>query len=263
MPTKDDTIMSCERCKKYITPERKANERKEYTELSQSAPIKTMVKQWYQRNGLRFLPHQSEKNSDNSTFDTMATVYLACAYEMAILQHSPWCALFTTNELKVLSYMGDTIEYRSLTYPDADIACTIMKDLTTKLNAIIARLKRGRKLVPGSTLYFSHKEMVNRLVQYLNLFNRAPSHYLDPSNPGQFCVTGNREFRSSMLLPFGANFAAVLHQCDAKGRQLKLLTLYNEMPVKIAGCSNAFCDLKEYMQYYSSATCPVDEICPR
>ncbi|KAH9397031.1 PHOsphatase [Tyrophagus putrescentiae] len=265
MPTKDNTIMSHERCKKHRTPERKARERKEYTELSQSAPIQIMVRQWYQRNGLQFPPSQSGKKSANSTaFDTMTTVYQACANEMAVLQHSPWCALFTTNELKALSYMSDTYEYRSSTNADNGIACTIMKDLTAQLDAATARLKGGRgPVTPGSTLYFSHKGMISRLVQHLGLFSRAPSHHLDPSNPGRLCVAGDRQFRSSTVLPFGANFAAVLHQCGGdKSGQLKLLTLYNEMPVKIAGCSSSFCDLNEFMQFYGSATCPVDVICP-
>lgn len=246
--------MSHQRCKKYRSSERKAYEKKEYTVLSHSAPVQAMVSQFYRRNGLQL-------NDTKSAFENMATVYQVCANEMAIRQHSPWCALFTTDELKVLSYMGDTYEYRLSRNADKGIACTIMKDLTAHLNEAVGRFKEGgKKESLKSTLYFSHKGMISRLVQHLGLFSRFPSHYLDSSGQ-RLCVAADREWYTSNVLPFGANFAAVLHQCNA-GKQLKLLTLYNEIPVRIAGCKSAFCDLSEFMKFYGNAPCKVNELCP-
>lgn len=254
MPVKDSTIMSHQRCKKHRSPERKVNEKKVFTVLSKSAPIQSMVTQFYKRNGLHL-------NNTKAAFENMHTMYQICGNELAILQHSPWCALFTLDELKVLSYMGDTYEYQSSRNADNGVACTIMKDLVAHLDEVVGRSKGGPRKEPvKSTLYFSHKGMISRLVQHLGLFGHFPSHYLDTSGQ-KLCVPADREFHSSTVLPFGANFAAVLHQCNG-GKQLKLLTLYNEVPVTITGCSSPFCDLHEFMKVYGSASCKVDEICP-
>ena len=93
------------------------------------------------------------------------------------------------------------------------------------------------------------------------------------------CVPENRLYQSSLLVPFGANFAFVLHECqqnhnDPKSMaqeygnhtsavEHKLLILHNEQPVKVKGCDGALCDFEQFRKQYQTnkQTCDLAKIC--
>ena len=73
------------------------------------------------------------------------------------------------------------------------------------------------------------------MLGYLNLFPQFPNASIDSK-----CILSQREFRSTLLLPFNTNYAAVLYRCDQS--QYKVLSLWNEVPVKVRGCDAELCD---------------------
>ena len=62
----------------------------------------------------------------------MRIMYRQCAFELAVVGRSPWCAVFTTEDLKLLEFREDLDDY----YKDAfasDVnwkqACGVARDL--------------------------------------------------------------------------------------------------------------------------------------
>ena len=57
------------------------------------------------------------------------------------------------------------------------------------------------------------------------------------------CVSLQRDFRSTHFFPFNCNFASVLYRCgEGQSPQYKVLSLWNEVPVKVRGCDAELCD---------------------
>lgn len=113
------------------------------------------------------------------------------------------------------------------------------------------------------------------MISFFGLLDHFPYHH-QPSEE-QICLPlDHNRWRSSLLVPFGTNFAAVLYRCSADtsnsnelepevSSKWKLLTLLNEVPVVVRGCSEALCDLEhflgEYEQWTVPETCDLDAIC--
>jgi hypothetical protein len=84
------------------------------------------------------------------------------------------------------------------------------------------------------------------------------------------CLSDEREWKSSLITPFSANFAAVLYKCKNKDKnqdqnngKYKLLTLVQENPVIINGCDSALCSVDKFINTYQtmSSSCDLTEIC--
>lgn len=198
--------------------------------------IEAMVQQFCERNGLE---------TGSITIDTLKLIYRVCSYEMAHSRHSPWCRLFTNSELQVIEYLCDMQAYKTAYTASPQVGAIVMADLCRKLEAVV-RSPPG----PGktkATLYFTHDGLLKRLIGYLRLFSRFPAHQ---QHGGKLFLPLDRQWRSSYLIPFGANLAVILYRSETK---YKLLTLFNEIPVTVAGCRSELIDLDEFLAYYRNA----------
>lgn len=102
------------------------------------------------------------------------------------------------------------------------------------------------------------------MISFLGVFKYFPNYnHFDE----QLCVPEDREWHSSLAVPFGTNFAVVLYRCESANAtnksQFKLLTLLNEIPVRIRGCNSELCDIEQFFEEYfpSTQTCDLNSIC--
>lgn len=140
------------------------------------------------------------------------------------------------------------------------LACTVINDLYVKLHSVIKQ--PNSHLEKNATLYFSHENLLSKVISFLELFKYFPNH----NHSGEhLCLPNDREWHSSLAVPFGTNFAAVLYRCDQESDQFKykLLTLLNEIPVKIRGCTSELCDIEHFFKEYMHVTqsCDLNSIC--
>ena len=142
------------------------------------------------------------------------------------------------------------------------LACKVVSDLYAKLESVI---KQPADAPKNATLYFSHENLLSKVMSFFDLFNHFPPYDYSPEQ--KLCLPKDRQWRSSLAVPFGTNFAAVLYRCGPDNSTVhpkhKLLTLLNEIPVKIRGCNSELCDVEHFFKEYEPATktCDLDAIC--
>lgn len=247
----------------------------EYYQFAGSEAFIQLLLRFSERNGLRV----------TLNFDSLVLVYRACSYELAIHRHSPWCALFTGAELQVLDYLMDISEYFDAYGTEAHrkLACTVISDLYRKLEQLTTMTTTSNQAAKNATLYFSHENLLSKVISFFGLLDHFPPHHHPPGSE-QICLPADgSRWRSSLLVPFGTNFAAVLYRCpvssgddpakegaseaaESPSSTWKLLTLLNEVPVVVRGCSAALCPLEQFFAEYRQWTvteeaCDLNEIC--
>nr|XP_027205533.1 multiple inositol polyphosphate phosphatase 1-like [Dermatophagoides pteronyssinus] len=269
-----DVLMSHKKCKRLIedslsesseSSSSKIPKSKKFSKLLESKPIKMMSINFSQRNGLKY----------TMKIESLIMLYKACSYETAIYTFSPWCHLFSESELKIIEYLLDIDEYFDAYQiePYRKMACSVIGDLQSKLVSII---QQPEAQLTNTTLYFSHENLLSKVFSYFGLFNKFPDVNLDlPSSDDdndntRFCIADDREWRSSLIVPFGTNFVAVLYKCNSQQQDqhqqqpaFKVLTLVNEIPVIVRGCNSSLCNIDLFFNefYNDQNDCDLPKIC--
>lgn len=115
-------------------------------------------------------------------------------------------------------------------------------------------------------LRFGHAETLAPLYAGLGLFNDTEK--LLRSN---FKNHINRKFQAGKILPFSANIAFALFECDSENEadaeddiedSFYLKILVNEEPVEIPACGKTVCSYKQVKKYYQNfINCDYESIC--
>ncbi|RZF39725.1 hypothetical protein LSTR_LSTR011134 [Laodelphax striatellus] len=162
--------------------------------------------------------------------------------------YSPWCQIFSKEELEILDHADDIRKYYRHGYA-SEInyrqACPLVKDL-------INFLGDDSQETPQSQFLFSHSGSILKFITAMGLF-RDETH-LTKNN------LLKRRWRGSYIDAFGSNFASVLYKC--KDGVNKALTFYQERPVMIKNCDSLLCPLKVLQDNYKDyIKCDFDRIC--
>ncbi|XP_049866534.1 multiple inositol polyphosphate phosphatase 1-like [Pectinophora gossypiella] len=172
------------------------------------------------------------------TQSNITALYDLCRYTSSGYdnQLSPWCALFTTEDLGIVEYIGDLIHYMRNSYgtPMAEkFGQMPLQDLLQ--NFKLAKEGKGKKLVT----YITHSTMLDMVYTTLGLFkDESP---LDGSHRDT-----NRKFRSCKMSTFSANFIAVLSRCLKNNMDEYNVVFYmNEEPMRSI-CKEGICSWKEF-----------------
>lgn len=134
----------------------------------------------------------------------ITALYDLCRYTSSGLENkfSPWCALFTTEDLKVLEYIADLRHYYRSGYgtPMNELLGRItLADLLKSFQ--VAKSGNGKKIIS----YVTHATMMDMVYTALNLFKDDAPLTGAQRNP-------NRKWRSSKLAVFSSNLMAVLNK---------------------------------------------------
>lgn len=120
-------------------------------------------------------------------------------------------------------------------------------------------------------LHFSHAGLMKRLYSGLGLFDKLEEN-IDDESQESICLNDDRKWKSSLVCPFGANFAAILHKCskddkpkksDSSDAKYKILTLVQEKAVRVKGCDSHFCSADKFIKAYKqmASDCNLQQIC--
>ncbi|CAK1604303.1 unnamed protein product [Parnassius mnemosyne] len=154
---------------------------------------------------------------------------------------SPWCALFTKDDLQILEYIEDLKAYYKSGYgaPKSEVFGNIpLGDLFNNFR----RTKDGGK--KKITAYFTHATMLEMVYTSLGLFK--DSKPLSSANRER-----ERKWRSSFMAAFGVNFVAVLNRCvDNEVSDYAVVFYLNEEPIRSI-CADGICTWKEFEDKFS------------
>lgn len=150
-------------------------------------------------------------------------MYQACGFETAWnkVTKSPWCSVFTENELKVLEYAEDLKYYwqdgygHSLSY---DQACPAFKDMITfleKLVFIVFLLKKRTTIIfiycsreehKKVNVYFTHSGTILKIIAHIGIYKDKT--HLTVNNFDK--MVNYRKWRTGLIDAFASNLAFVL-----------------------------------------------------
>ncbi|XP_026485906.1 multiple inositol polyphosphate phosphatase 1-like [Vanessa tameamea] len=170
--------------------------------------------------------------------ENVTALYDLCRYTWSAIDDklSPWCALFTKDDLQVLEYIQDLRHYYKNGYG-------------TSVNEIFGRIplgdlvqsfenvKRGdgKKIVA----YVTHATMLDQIYTALGLFR--DNEPLTGSNRDR-----ERKWRTSKISVFSANLVAVLNRCVKEGLSDYNVVFYlNEEPMRSI-CEEGVCSWREF-----------------
>lgn len=138
------------------------------------------------------------------TEENVTSIYDICRYESSGIENklSPWCALFTADDLRVLEYVGDLRHYYRNSYGiplNLKFGEIPLQDLYEKF--YLAKENKAKKIIG----YFTHATMIDMIYSALGLFK------------DDFVLNGSeriidRKWRTSMSSTFGTNIIAVMNK---------------------------------------------------
>lgn len=140
----------------------------------------------------------------------------------------------------MLDYYEDLLYYHTKSYGsklNTNLACSTVIDMFEKLNS-----KNSSKV----NAYFVHSTLIYLLLTTLDVM-RPYDVELRADNYEQ--MHQRRKFKSSELVPFSANLAAIKFQCRATK---KIMFLLNQRPLELSWCSRGLCSWTETKRRFQS-----------
>ncbi|XP_022809597.1 multiple inositol polyphosphate phosphatase 1-like [Stylophora pistillata] len=206
------------------------------------------------------------------TAETIIGMYTACIFEVAIFnRESTWCLLFDEEDFLTLEYISDLKHYwkRGYGYPITyQIGCPLLEN-------IVSNLKNATDPYSGERKYgnfmFAHSETLQPLYALLGLFKDQ-----EELRAGNMNAHSRRKYRTSEIVPFGANIAFIAYSCNAddtrgkesdsyKMEQFKIQVFVNEELVALPCCGEQReCPLKTFLQCFDTrpnGSCNLSSLC--
>jgi len=192
----------------------------------------------------------------NVSRDDLFLMHSTCRFDLMSTPNeiSPWCRIFSDEELKVLEYMKDLESY----YEDGpaydlnyDQACVLGEDMWNIFNNVI----NGDDSTTG-TLYFSHSGATQKFLAFLHLFEDEDDLRSDNYEE----MKDDRKWRTSVNVPMANNIAFVLQQCGEQDYKIGLFL--NEQLVQVPGCNQDWCPMDTFINLYPLiSNCDFNKIC--
>lgn len=224
-PLKDDKLIQpYASCKEWLALDKKEPE--EYVKLVQGPEGIALVKAISDRLG--FLGPLK--------FDDVNTMYDMCRYDKAwdLRKLSPWCSVFTKEQLEFMEYLEDLRYYYKSGYGDdmsVKLGCPMAKDMLERFRP----LAEGTAEQPSGIFYFGHSSGLHMLQSRLGVYR--PAQPLTAANREQ---QRNRSWRVSQMGPFAGNLGAIFYRCRADNSS-QVLFLGSERPIDVEGCHLGLC----------------------
>ena len=207
-------------------------------ELARSEAAWALLAQFNERYGL--------EGNAQATLKDLLTLQQIAAFEASQQLDSPWCKIFTVAELELIEHLNDIHDYYAQFMPGRDFAGNaVMTHLFRRLDSIVRRHRVSEDIPPRALLIFTHESLLKRLASY---------HGFYPPLDKTPTIPVDRPIRTSTAMPFSANFTVVLYRCTIESKY-KLMSLWNEVPINIRGCSGKLCDYEEFANFYGNL-CP-------
>ncbi|KAL0948620.1 hypothetical protein HGRIS_010429 [Hohenbuehelia grisea] len=165
--------------------------------------------------------------------DTHGALY-ACAYDYAALGVSPWCNVFTKQELANFEYELDLLMNGAFGYNlPGNMGATLGALFVNKL---VERFSNATGDAKPVYLEFGHDTTIDMALAALGLAKDTPP--LSAKGPAR----PSRKFRTSQQVPFGAQMIWEKFTCSSsfKGPQIRLVL--NDAPFPLRSCARTSAD---------------------
>lgn len=155
--------------------------------------------------------------------------------------------------MKVFDYLEDLGYYYTKSsgfYTNEHTPCMTIFDMLEYLDA-------NDNITPKVSTYFVHSTLMYLILTALGIIRD-----IEPITADNYERMNNRLFKSSEIVPFSSNFAAVKYNCniiDTNANVTKILFLLNQKPIQtMKWCKNGFCDwtmVKEKLRRFTPSVC--------
>ncbi|CAK1553727.1 unnamed protein product [Leptosia nina] len=172
------------------------------------------------------------------TDDNVTALYNLCRYTWSGIdgKASPWCALFTKDDLQVLEYEGDLRTYYENGYGSRFNEIFGGMPLADLWSNFYRARNGGDKKMVG---YVTHGRSLEQIYTALGLFKDVIPLSAGKRDP-------DRNWRSSVMSAFGGNFVAVLNKCTISNVEDHNIVFYmNEEPIRSI-CEDGVCSWQEF-----------------
>ncbi|CAF4897694.1 unnamed protein product [Pieris macdunnoughi] len=185
---------------------------------------------------------QRRTGKEKLTIDNVSALYNLCRYTWSGIDSttSPWCALFTKDDLQVLEYEEDLKHYYENGYGlsiNEIFGGMPLADLWRNFDRV--RSGEGKKLVA----YVTHAKTLDQIYTALGLFN--------DTNPKAARRDADRKWRSSIMSGYSANLVAVLNKCTNEVDDYNIVFYMNEEPIRSI-CADGVCSWLEFEHKFRS-----------
>ncbi|CAH2980125.1 unnamed protein product [Chilo suppressalis] len=177
---------------------------------------------------------------------TIRNMYQMCRYNKAweVAQVSPWCSVFTREDLRRLEYAEDLETYYKYgpgTDLNKKVGCAHIKDM---IDFFKNHTQNEMPLQPRTVIQFVELASILLTVNAMGARNDAAP--LTGDNYHTAAVQA-RKWTNSIMTPYNANLAAVLYKCTLNGNfgindRYQVLFLENEKPISLDGCRVGLCN---------------------
>ncbi|KAJ8732800.1 hypothetical protein PYW07_015399 [Mythimna separata] len=169
-------------------------------------------------------------------------------------KYSPWCAVFTEEDLKIIEYVGDLEHYFRSGYGSSKFSRTFGQITLADLfkNFEQAKNNQGKKFI----VYITKSSMMEMAMVALNVGKDE-----SPLTAAHRDV--NRKWRSTFSSTFGANLIAVLNRCRQPNETLyehKIMFYKNERPF-VELCNGGVCTWQEFEDIFKPFLKANTDIC--
>lgn len=172
--------------------------------------------------------------------DQILDIFDMCRFDQAWVLDKPsaWCAAFTPIQINVLEYLEDLSLYYENGFgrpQNARLKCTIVNDM-------VQHLKNNAQL--KFRAHFAHSHGILLVLTALQAVKDSDTLRADNYN-----TVSRRKYRTSEIVPFAANLAAIKFECPNDVDQEKVMFFLNEKPLHFDWC-NPLCNLKDVEEQY-------------
>ncbi|XP_063995673.1 uncharacterized protein LOC135173028 [Diachasmimorpha longicaudata] len=189
---------------------------------------------------------------------TIHNIQDMCRFESAWNRNelSPWCAVFSKEEWRILEYIDDLQYYYASGYGleiNRLIGCFPMENLFDHFGAIENGDFQGQ---PKGIFYFSTSRILMDFLHTMGIAKDTES--LKATN---FKRMADRKWRVSFISPFFSNFVAVFHRCNHSDIPNKVTLYLNEKLIVYDGCPQGICNWEYLKKKWQGLTARCTENC--
>lgn len=256
-------------CAKYVySVEKNRTAYKEYHDFFEGPDIKKVTHKIYEKLGIKDIILSPAE---------VRLIFLACGYETAAFQSSPWCSLLDDEDAEILDYLGDIRHFikngyaHNITWQQS---CPLLSEIFFGFDETIVEIENTEEdeevggFIVGQ-FAFGHAETLGPLYSILGLFNDS-----EPLRADNRAHHSNRLFKTSNTTPFSANLVFVLYECvpeefkddeEVETADYYLQMFVNEKPHLIPGCKEMHCPYTQVRERYSQYIdrCDFKSICKK
>lgn len=229
---RDDVIRAYENCDRY------------QQEVKDGQELEDQVNAYYRTS--EFVNVQNNVQNRLGIATPLSPDYIYSFYEICRFHRSwqpdhrsPWCAVFTDEDLVVLEYRDDLWHYYRNGYGslvNVDLGGPVVKDLYERMEASVQ--ERGKKVIA----YFTHDTMIEMALCAMGLFKDDYVLQGDERNV-------SRLWRTSQIGAFSANIMAVLSSCgESTNPSYRVQLFVNEKPTGL--CPSEGCDWQDFRDIF-------------